>query len=76
MNEENSTLHEKAMVLVKGGIVEISGLRVKMRHEQDVFNPCFRCDMDPICHSGNDISELCQECDLITGEDCSLIIYE
>lgn len=76
MNEKNSTLKEKAMVLVEGGIVEVSGIRVKMRHEHEIFNPCFLCDVEPICHNRSELSELCQECDLITGEDCSLIIYE
>lgn len=76
MKKKNSTLHEKAIRLVEGGIVEVSGISVIMRHEPDIFNPCFVCDMDSLCHSGNEICKLCQECDLITGEDCCLIIYE
>lgn len=73
MSENAKTIHEKAIRLIEGGVVEISGLSVIMRHEPYIFDPCFVCDMDCLCHAGNDICNLCEECDAITGEDCFLI---
>lgn len=76
MREKLSTLHEKAKILANGGIVEISGMRVILGHEPYIFDPCFCCDMDHLCRKGNDICNLCEECDSITGENCFLIPFE
>lgn len=67
-------LHEKAIRLVEGGIVEVSGLSVAMGHERYIFDPCLCCDMDCLCHHGNDLCRLCEECDAISHEDCFLIL--
>ena len=75
MSESAKTIHEKAIRLIEGGVVEISGMSVIMRHEPYIFDPCYVCDMDCLCHKGNDICNLCEECDLITGEDCFLIPF-
>ena len=76
MNENVSTLHEKAKILADGGIVEISGMRVILRHEPKLLDPCAVCDIGFLCCKGTDIFELCVECDSITGEDCFLIPVE
>lgn len=73
MSKNAKTIHEKAIRLIEGGVVEISGLSVIMRHGSHIFDPCAVCDMDCLCHKGNDICTLCEECDAITGEDCLLI---
>jgi len=75
MKEKLSTLQEKAKILANGGITEISGMKVILGHEPYIFDPCFGCDMDSICHMGNDIYILCKNCDTITGEDCFLIPF-
>ena len=75
MSESAKTIHEKAIRLIEGGVVEISGMSVIMRHEPYIFDPCYGCDMDCLCHKGNDICNLCEECDTILGEDCYLIPY-
>ena len=61
--EKKESVHKKAIRLVEGGIVEVSGLCVIMHHEPHIFDPCFVCDMDCLCHKGNEICELCEECD-------------
>lgn len=70
---DKMTVHDKAIRLIEGGIVEVSGMNVTLGHEPYIFDPCFVCDMDCLCHKGNDICELCEECDSITREDCFLI---
>lgn len=70
---DKKTVHDKAIRLLEGGIVEVSGINVIVAHEPYIFDPCFVCDMDCLCHKGNDICELCEECDSISREDCFLI---
>ena len=74
MKDKHESVHEKAIRLIEGGIVEVSGLCVSMCHSPYIFDPCFSCDMDCLCHKGNPICELCEECDSITNEDCFLIL--
>lgn len=77
LNMENedmkqSELHEKAVRLVEGGIVKVAGHFVRMYSEKYIFDPCFGCEMDCLCHFGNDIHLLCRECDAVSGRDCFL----
>ena len=68
----NMTLHEKAISLIKGGIAEIEGYFVEMHHEPYIFDACFKCDLNSVCHQRGNIAKLCEECDFITNEDCYL----
>ena len=70
------TIHDKAIRLVEGGIVEVDGLCVALRHEPYIFDPCFVCELDSICHKGNNICSVCEECDAITKKDCFLVLIE
>lgn len=77
LNMENedmkqTELHEKAVRLVEGSVVEIKGLFVRMYSEKYIFDPCLCCEMDCLCHHGNDICNLCEECDAVSGRDCFL----
>lgn len=74
MKDKHESVHEKAIRLIEGGIVEVSGLCVRMCHSPYIFDPCFCCDMGYFCRKGNPICELCEECDSITNEDCFLIL--
>ena len=69
-------IHEKAVRLIEGGIVEVDGHSVKMKRSYDKFTPCSDCEMDCLCHSGKDISDLCLECDWITGDICFLVLMD
>ncbi len=73
MNREKE-IHKKAIRLIEGGIVEVDGHSVKLIHRTTIFDPCYICEMDCLCHRGNTICDLCTECDSITGEDCFLVL--
>lgn len=66
-------IHEKAIRLVEGGIVNVDGHCVKLGKAPYIFDPCFVCEMDCLCHSGNEMCAVCEECDSITKMDCYLI---
>ena len=74
INMNSTEIHNKAIRLVEGGIVDINGLSVALRHAPVIFDPCFECEMDCLCHQGNDICNVCEECDSITREDCFLVL--
>lgn len=69
-------VHEKAIRLVEGGIVEVDGHSVRLKHRRIYCNPCYDCEMDCLCHKGNDICNLCEECDSILNEDCWLVLMD
>lgn len=69
-------LHQKAIRLIEGGIVEVCGHSVALGREPYIFDPCFGCEMDCLCHKDGDICELCMECDDITRDDCFLILMD
>lgn len=71
-----NSVHEKAIRLVEGGIVEVGGISVILHSEPDIFDPCFCCDMDSLCHFGTEMHLVCRECDRITKKDCLLIPLE
>lgn len=70
------SVHDIAVRLVEGGIEEIDGLCFAMRHEKYIFDPCFVCELDCICHKGTKILDVCEECDAITKEDCFLVLID
>ena len=55
------TLHEKAVRLAEGGIVEIDGHFVRAIDVQAGVNPCELCDMDSACNMN--MVDLCAEVD-------------
>ena len=61
-NKELS-LHEKAIRLIEGGVVEISGHFVRAICVDTPY-ACNECDMDSACN--DPIKSLCEECDEIT----------
>lgn len=72
--KEEKTTHEKAIRLVEGGVVEIDGHSVKMGVAAMEADACDCCHMDCLCHRGNAICELCEECDSIAFGRCFLIL--
>lgn len=69
-------IHDKAIKLVKGGIVEVDGYRVIMSQNHNVIGGCFDCELNSICYQGTAIYDLCRECDMITGADCSFVLMD
>ena len=76
INMNSTEIHNKAIRLVEGGVEDINGLFVSMGHEPYIFDPCFVCELDCLCHHGNDICSVCEECDSITNEDCFLVLMD
>lgn len=72
-NMKNS-IHEKAIRLVEGGIVDVDGHAVKLVNRTYIVDPCFLCEMDSLCHKGNEMCSVCEECDRITKNNCFLIL--
>lgn len=67
-------VHKKAIRLIEGGIVGISGHYVKMGRAPFELDACDCCNMDCLCHKGDPICDLCEECDSITRDNCFLIL--
>lgn len=74
MEDNNKSIHEKAIRLIEGGIVEVSGLCVRMGRAPLGELACYDCEMDCLCHKGDSICDLCEECDNITRDNCYLIL--
>lgn len=67
-------LHDLAIRLVEGGQIVVDNHRVKLGHAPYIFDPCFCCDMECLCHEGNNMCNVCEECDSLLREDCFLIL--
>lgn len=59
------TLHEKAVRLCEGGVVEFEGHFVRAVRYEGNFLSCPDCKMDSICSM--EMSNLCAECDDYEG---------
>ena len=59
------TIHEKAIRLLEGGIVDVEGLAVRAIKAPIEFYPCEVCEMDCLCHSDTEMVDVCDECDSI-----------
>lgn len=70
------SVHDKAIRLVEGGVVEVDGHCVALGYENYIFDPCFVCEMDSLCHKDNTICDLCMECDSITKKNCFLVLMD
>lgn len=64
MKQKKMTLHEKAIRLCEGGVVECSGHCVRAKEIPEGFNACNECSMDSACDK--EMHDLCVECDSLT----------
>lgn len=69
---EKMTVHDKAIRLLEGGIVEIENnwFRLGRLSDSRIFHPCSECNLDSICHGEH--ADVCEECDAISGGKCCL----
>ena len=69
---EIMTVHDKAIRLLEGGVVEIEanwfGL-TRLSDDKFVY-PCLECKLDSICKQEH--VEVCEECDAISSGKCCL----
>ena len=66
------TVHDKAIRLLEGGIVNIKGdwFRLRKLSDNEGFTPCTECELDSICREEHEA--VCEECDAISGAVCCL----
>ena len=69
---KRETIHNKAIRLVEGGQVDVDGHCVKMKQATGAWRSCTQCEMDSICRFASEMSEVCNECDIISRKDCYL----
>lgn len=62
---KSTSLHDSAIRLIEGGIVECDGQCVKAVKVLDPDDPCLECTMDSACTLN--LMELCAEVDQISG---------
>lgn len=67
-------IHEKAIRLLEGGIVSVDGHNVKVGKLPWDVEPCLICQMDSICHMDTEMHYVCRECDMISQQNCYLIL--
>ena len=65
-------IHEKAIRLIEGGIVEVDGHSVRLVKIPDMFDTCNNCEMDCLCHTGTEMCDVCIECVEISKKNCML----
>jgi len=58
-------IHDKAIRLVEGGVVEVDGLFVRAIRIDIMYDTCELCEMDCLCHFGTEMLDVCKECDSI-----------
>lgn len=64
MKQKKMTVHEKAVRLCEGGVVECSGHYIRAKEIHPGFTACMECSMDSACDL--EMSNLCDECDSLT----------
>lgn len=70
MKRKKESLHDKAIRLVEGGIVQVDGHAVRAIKAPIDENPCDVCEMDCLCHrlDNTEMAYLCEDVDVV-GRD-------
>ena len=69
---EKKTVHDKAIRLIEGGIVEIEGNLFRLKRFPEYFddNTCNECELDSMCHWEH--VQICEVCEAISNQRCML----
>jgi hypothetical protein len=71
--DEAYSIHEKAIRLLEGGLVEIDGLVFSIDEAGPEDDPCYTCELDSIC--SKNILNVCLEADMITRTYHRMILH-
>lgn len=71
--EKAYSIHEKAIRLLEGGLVEIDGLVFSIDEAGPEDDPCYSCRLDSIC--SRNIQIVCMEADVITRTSHRMILH-
>lgn len=65
-------VHEKAIRLIEGGVIEIEGNWFRLRRFPDYYDDiaCWECNLDSICRYEH--VDICAECETILHRKCCL----
>ena len=70
--KDKQSIHEKAIRLLEGGIVEVDGHSVRLVNVPDMPYTCNSCEMDSICHNETEMCDVCIKCVEISKKNCIL----
>ena len=70
--KNKQSIHEKAIRLTEGGIVEVDGHSVRLVEIPDMFDTCYCCEMDCLCHTGTEMCDVCIESVETSKKNCIL----
>lgn len=70
--DSDKTIHDKAIRLLEGGIVEIDSDWFRLRRLPDYYEDiaCNECNLDSICKTEH--ADVCAECESIIHRKCCL----
>lgn len=71
-DKTKQSVHDTAIRLLEGGIVEIDGLCFSMDEVKEDHEACWVCDLDSIC--SQHIIDVCVEADMITNTRHKMIL--
>lgn len=66
-NSEGSTIHDKAVRLLEGGIVQVDSVFVRAVKAIGMYATCEVCEMDSLCRFGTEMLEVCKQCDFLSN---------
>lgn len=71
---EKKTVHDKAIRLIEGGIVEIDANWFRLKRFPDDYDgiTCSECGLDSICRREHE--DICAECEAISNQSCMLVL--
>lgn len=64
MKKKTPSLHDIAVRLCEGGVVDYGGYALRAKEVETDDSPCLLCEMDCVCDY--DMTNLCAECDGVT----------
>ena len=70
--KDKQSIHEKAIRLLEGGIVDVDGHSVRLNIDCLNSFACDICEMDCLCHGDTEMCSVCVECANILNEECFL----
>ena len=62
--KKETSLHDLAVRLCEGGVIDYDGFALKAKDVGHEENPCYLCAMDSTCNMA--MTDLCAECDGVT----------
>lgn len=59
--KDKQSIHEKAIRLLEGGIVDVDGYSVRVKRTWAYCDACMYCTMDCLFYSGSEMELVCKE---------------